>query len=390
MITQVTNSLKKIVFKKLQRKKRILVDISELSNKDWGGGIQRTQKQLISNWLESDASKNILFIYTNGINLFNVKVFKKKSKLNLIKTSKQIELSNSDVYLNIDLQYTSQYLEGTLLENLQRSQVKIVYLVYDLLPIIFPELFPKNIPENHLKWCKIAIQSDRIICISKKGIADFKKFFKQENLDDKLDYVYPGADFSDHLKNISKRNKQSTNAIIEFIMIGTLEPRKNYTKILRIFQILWDRNKQVKLTLIGKEGWNVKELVYLISDLKHNYPEKFNWLESASDTDLIKLLSTSDCLIQASIDEGFGIPVMEAAHAGINLILNDIEIFREIAGAGAYYIDFKNPNFEEIISQILNWVEMFKTNNQPKSESIETIIWKNSSKQILEKVINVK
>ena len=80
---------------------------------------------------------------------------------------------------------------------------------------------------------------------------------------------------------------------------------------------------------------------------------------------------------------------MEAAHFGINLILNDIEIFREIAGNGAYYINFENPNPEEIISQILNWAELFKRNNNPKSELIKTQLWSQSSKQILEKAINV-
>jgi glycosyltransferase involved in cell wall biosynthesis len=280
-------------------------------------------------------------------------------------------------------------LEGILLESLQKSQVRTVYLVFDILPILLPEFFPRNIPEEHLKWCKIAIQSDLIICISKKGMSDLLKFFKKENLANKLDYVYPGADFSDHRNQIIKKNNKDTDSITEFVMVGTLEPRKNYTKVLRVFQTLWDRNEKVKLTLIGKEGWNVNELMQVIDTLKIYYPDKFNWLQSASDTDLNNLLFTSDCLIQASIDEGFGIPVMEAAHFGINLILNDIEIFREIAGNGAYYINFENPNPEEILSQILNWRDLFKTDNHPKSELIETRLWKQSSKLILEKAINV-
>ena len=389
LIIQVTSQLKKIIHKRLQSRKRILVDISELSNQDWGGGIQRTQKKLISNWLENHKSENIIFIYTNGNNLYKVKASKKGDELNLYRTSSQIQLTASDVYLNIDLQYTGQYLEGTLLESLQKSQVRTVYLVFDILPVLLPEFFPRNIPEEHLNWCKIAIQSDLIICISKKGMSDLLKFFKKENLTSKLDYVYPGADFSDRRNQIIKKNNKDNDSITEFVMVGTLEPRKNYTKVLRVFQTLWDRNEKVKLTLIGKEGWNVKELIQEIDRLKNYYPDKFNWLQSASDTDLNNLLCTSDCLIQASIDEGFGIPVMEAAHFGINLILNDIEIFREIAGNGAYYINFENPNPEEIISQILNWTELFKRNNNPKSELIETQLWSQSSKQILEKAINV-
>ena len=164
LIIQVISQLKKIIHKRLQSRKRILVDISELSNQDWGGGIQRTQKKLISNWLENHKSENIIFIYTNGINLYKVKASNKGNKLNLYRTSSQIQLRASDVYLNIDLQYTGQYLEGTLLESLQRSQVKTVYLVFDILPVLLPEFFPRNIPEEHLKWCKIAILRSVAAC----------------------------------------------------------------------------------------------------------------------------------------------------------------------------------------------------------------------------------
>lgn len=389
LIIQVGNLFKKKFNRNIPPKNQIFVDISELSHQDWGGGIQRTQKKIITHWLKHQKISKIIFVFSDESNLYEVKVSNKRNKLNFKKTSKRVNPQAGDIYLNIDLQYTSQYLKGNLLENLKRRKTKTVYLVFDILPILLPQYFPKNISELHLRWCKIAIQSDRIICISKKGMSDLVKFFKNETINNKIVHVYPGADFSNKLEYKFTKKNMEIDSTIRFIMVGTIEPRKNHINVLKVFKKLWDRNQKVQLTLIGKEGWNVKELTQEIRALEVDYPGKLNWFQSASDSELIGMLSKSDCLIQASIDEGFGIPIMEAAFIGLNLILNDIEIFREIAGEGAYFVDFVNSNSEEMIYQILKWIELFKKNSHPKSDLIKTSLWRDSSQEILEKVINV-
>jgi alpha-1,2-rhamnosyltransferase len=61
------------------------------------------------------------------------------------------------------------------------------------------------------------------------------------------------------------------------------------------------------------------------------------WLKDASDADLTLLYRNAHALVLASVAEGFGLPIVEAAHHGAPVIATDIPVFREVAGESAQY-----------------------------------------------------
>jgi glycosyltransferase involved in cell wall biosynthesis len=80
-----------------------------------------------------------------------------------------------------------------------------------------------------------------------------------------------------------------------------------------------------------------------------------------SDLEYRSLVGGAVALVSASCDEGFGIPVIEAASLGIPTVISDIEIFREIGGESSIYFD---PNeaesFAEAVRSIASnqaWME---------------------------------
>ncbi|MFD1713501.1 glycosyltransferase family 4 protein [Amnibacterium flavum] len=58
-----------------------------------------------------------------------------------------------------------------------------------------------------------------------------------------------------------------------------------------------------------------------------------------TDEEYAEILSRATALLTASLDEGFGIPVIEAMRAGTPAVVSDIPIFREIGGDAAIYVD---------------------------------------------------
>lgn len=54
------------------------------------------------------------------------------------------------------------------------------------------------------------------------------------------------------------------------------------------------------------------------------------------------LLSPTSIFASASIDEGYGIPVVEALSCGCPAVLSDIPAFREVAGLGGLYFQEEN------------------------------------------------
>ncbi|MDJ0377729.1 glycosyltransferase family 1 protein [Cryobacterium sp. PH31-L1] len=61
--------------------------------------------------------------------------------------------------------------------------------------------------------------------------------------------------------------------------------------------------------------------------------------DGVTDEEYHALLRTATALVTASLDEGFGIPLVEAMSLGIPVVVSDIPIFREIGGDAALYFD---------------------------------------------------
>ncbi len=62
------------------------------------------------------------------------------------------------------------------------------------------------------------------------------------------------------------------------------------------------------------------------------------------DAEYAELLSTAFALVHASLDEGFGIPLIEAMSAGTPIVVSDIPIFREVGADAASYFPATDPD----------------------------------------------
>jgi glycosyltransferase involved in cell wall biosynthesis len=65
--------------------------------------------------------------------------------------------------------------------------------------------------------------------------------------------------------------------------------------------------------------------------------------DGVTDTEYAELLENAHALVHASLDEGFGIPLVEAMSVGTPIVVSDIPIFREIGGAAGIYADPHDP-----------------------------------------------
>ena len=50
-------------------------------------------------------------------------------------------------------------------------------------------------------------------------------------------------------------------SIIDFLIVGTIEPRKAHLELLRVFELVWGIDKQVRLTYVGKMGWMAEDTI---------------------------------------------------------------------------------------------------------------------------------
>ncbi len=127
-----------------------------------------------------------------------------------------------------------------------------------------------------------------------------------------------------------------------FLHVGVLEKRKNITKLIEAFSEIHQTHPDYKLVLVGNKS--VKKnlddepnLCAIIDRLNlNNAVISLGYLESE---DLACIYQCAFAYVFPSLNEGFGLPVLEAFNAGIPLICANNSALPEVAGDAAIYFD---------------------------------------------------
>lgn len=118
--------------------------------------------------------------------------------------------------------------------------------------------------------------------------------------------------------------------------IGTVQPRKNYT---RLIEALAEVRKlhDVSLVIAGGKGW-LEDDMYRALDRLHMH-DHVHLIGFAHDADLPTLYSDALCLAFPSLYEGFGLPILEAMACGIPVLTSNVSSMPEAAGDAALLVD---------------------------------------------------
>jgi len=225
--------------------------------------------------------------------------------------------------------------------------------------------------------------SKLILTVSKSEAKIIKDFLRSKNIDKPIYPIRLGTDIKIS-QNIKKPNGFDVKDF--YLMVGTVEPRKNQLFVLEAFHKIWKENQDSpNLVIAGRLGWKYQSVLDFISSSPFK-DKKLFFIESPPDEELEFLYQNAKALIMASIREGFGLPIIEAARHKLPIIARDIPIFREIAGDSAYYFpNDKSP--EALANTIENWLNLYKENKHPKPDGIIYITWKENVKRLLEVIL---
>lgn len=375
--------------------KQLLVDISVLVEYDAKTGIQRVVRNILREWLSNPPKGyRVEPVYAE---IDKPYCYARKYTAGFLgedidpNRDDVVEFSSGDIFLGLDLLYP--YLAEkhySFFRKMKNHGVTVKFLVYDLLPILFPNYVIQGAPEAHARWLKIVSKSDGAICISQSVALELKEWLDNEQAPTsrsfQIDWFHLGADEEVLITPLLGDLKNEVEAIKvfsekpSFLSVGTIEPRKGHAQILSAFELLWAQGHDINLVLVGKQGWKVDRLIEKL----RNHPElggHLFWFSGVSDSCLSEIYKNCACLIAASEGEGFGLPLIEAAHQGIPIIARNIPVFQEVAGKHAFYFNGTNP--KNLAIRIQEWLELAKVEGIPRSENMPYLTWKDSADQLL-------
>jgi glycosyltransferase involved in cell wall biosynthesis len=257
----------------------------------------------------------------------------------------QIDIQPGDILFMIDSSWEQYPQFMPIFDAVRQFGGRIVTVVYDLIPLRMQQFCSAGLVTVFQHWFGLAVKhSDMLLCISRAVRDDVNAYIEEHALERdhalRVEYWHLGADIlplvaDGDIRPVVTRLVEDTSAPL-FLMVGTIEPRKGHAVVLDAFEALWAAGSRARLCWAGKEGWEVDDLMARI----RNHPEmgkRFHFVERFSDAEINLCYAHAHALIAASVAEGYGLPIVEAAQHQVPVLASDIAVFREVAGEGARY-----------------------------------------------------
>jgi glycosyltransferase involved in cell wall biosynthesis len=369
---------------------QLMVDVTELADKDLRTGIQRVTRAVLAEWGRSPPAgyrlQLVRFDRTSGLY-----VCANQYAATLLGMEPHPDAPAvchaGDVFLGLDLVGSAVKAGSEWFTYLRRNGGKVSFVVYDILPVRHPHWWPGGGGQHHEAWLReILACADQLICISQAVADDVRAWMQENDVQSRADigWFHLGADLdgsvpSKGLPEDAEPVLTRLSAAPSFLMVGTIEPRKGHGAVLDAFERLWAEGFDVNLVIIGRKGWLVDEVCRRLADHPRRGHQLF-WLENASDEFLDVVYAKSSCLMAASEGEGFGLPLIEAAQRGLPIIARDIPVFREVAATHAHY--FGGEGDIPIAAAVTQWLALHAQGAHPSSDSLPWLTWAQSAAQL--------
>lgn len=356
-------------------------------------GLRREAIQQRGMFQRSGVLKKLLELVTGALSLMVMVVQKLFAQVSLrfLDTTRKLPMTvqPGDVLVLLDSSWHADFFP--LAEELKANGVKIVSVIYDLIPLTHPQFCDEGLVRVFEHWFDwVSNTADGFIAISatiSKQVCTevIKRQGAEPSSERWFDYFHLGSDLDQLNTKTGVRGelKRVLGNPSVYLMVSTIEPRKNHAYLLDAFELLWVENSPATLVFVGKIGWKTEQLIRRIRE-HPEYQRKLFMFNDLNDRELEYCYSNSRSLVFPSFVEGFGLPLVEAMQRGLPVMASDIPVFREVGGPSIVYFDLAQP------STLTAHVKAFETSGQfPAVGALSQwkwLSWQDSTQQFIQRI----
>lgn len=265
--------------------------------------------------------------------------------------------------------------------------------VHDLSYVRVPECFPAPL----LNYLNRAVppslaRADVILADSVSTQNDLVDVYRVPR--EKIRVLYSGVEprFRPHVSEESRaRVRALTRGKPYLLSVGTLQPRKNYTRLIHAFANLQSLISNpssslragLQLVIAGGRGWMYEEIFETVARL--NLQDRVIFPEFVADEDLPALYAEALLFVYPSLYEGFGLPVAEAMACGTPVVCSNTSSLPEVAGDAALYFDPRNVDeIARTLQRVLTDPALGATLRARGFAQVKQFTWDNAARALLE------
>jgi glycosyltransferase involved in cell wall biosynthesis len=219
-----------------------------------------------------------------------------------------------------------------------RPATRTLVTVHDLSFVRLPAETMPGMSRQLNTWVPRSVaRADHVIAVSQATAADLMELYGTPA--EKISVLYHGVSpafrpITDEPRRRAVRQKYGLGERPFILSLGTIQPRKNYMRLVQAFAQL---KADASLVIIGGAGWNSQALFDEVARLK--LTERVIFPGFAADADLPALYSAATLFVYPSLYEGFGLPALEAMACGTPVIASNASALPEVMGDAGLLFD---------------------------------------------------
>ena len=225
--------------------------------------------------------------------------------------------------------------------------------VHDLSFVREPDSVMPGMSRHLNKWVRRSVtQADHVIAVSKATAHDLIELYQTPP--EKISVLYHGVTPEFNANNnptaqAAIREKYNLGLQPFILSVGTIQPRKNYQRLIQAFAQV---EADTRLVIAGGPGWQAEDIFNEVTRL--GLTDRVHFLGFVPDTDLPPLYQTAALFIYPSLYEGFGLPALEAMACGTPVVAANRSALPEVVGSAGLLVDpFDPEDIAQAMTQIL-------------------------------------
>ena len=219
-----------------------------------------------------------------------------------------------------------------------RPGTRTLLTVHDLSFVREPDSVMPGMSRHLNRWVRQSVaQADHVIAVSKATAQDLIELYRTPP--EKISVLYHGVtpEFrpnDDPAQRAAIRDKYNLGRQPFILSVGTIQPRKNYQRLIQAFAQV---KAEADLVIAGGPGWHADDIYNEVT--RQQLTDRVHFLGFVPDADLPLLYSAAALFVYPSLYEGFGLPALEAMACGTPVVAANRSALPEVVGSAGLLVD---------------------------------------------------
>ena len=219
-----------------------------------------------------------------------------------------------------------------------RAGTPTVLTVHDLSFVREPDSVMPGMTRHLNKWVPWSVeQASHVIAVSEATRRDLVELYQTPP--EKISVLYHGV--GPEFKPIAQadclaavRQKYGLGQQPFVLSVGTIQPRKNYRRLIQAFAQI---EPDYALVIAGSQGWHFESILTEVQKL--GLEQRVFLLNFVAEADLPALYCAASLFVYPSLYEGFGLPALEALACGAPVVASNRSALPEVVGQAGLLVD---------------------------------------------------